>query len=53
MDTNPRRRIHAGDHDAFGDLFDAYARSVHNHAFRLTGDGTAAEEAVSLTFLDA
>ncbi|WP_255310733.1 RNA polymerase sigma factor [Streptomyces viridosporus] len=53
MDTQLRKRIRAGDHDAFGDLFDAYARSVYNHAFRLTGDWTIAEEVVSLTFLDA
>ncbi|MEU9411944.1 hypothetical protein AB0E08_40490 [Streptomyces sp. NPDC048281] len=30
MDTHLRRRIRAGDHDAF-------ARSVHHHAYRLTG----------------
>ncbi|UIX31702.1 RNA polymerase sigma factor [Streptomyces sp. GQFP] len=53
MDTNLRKRIRAGDHDAFGELFDAYARSVYNHAFRLTGDWSAAEDVVSLTFLDA
>ncbi|MFI8193039.1 RNA polymerase sigma factor [Streptomyces sp. NPDC085946] len=53
MDTNLRTRIRAGDHDAFGDLFDACARSVYNHAFRLTGDWTVAEDVVSLTFLDA
>ncbi|KUN91203.1 RNA polymerase sigma factor [Streptomyces resistomycificus] len=53
MDTNLRKRIRAGDHDAFGDLFDAYARSVYNHAYRLTGEWTLAEEVVSLTFLDA
>ncbi|WND35912.1 RNA polymerase sigma factor [Streptomyces sp. BB1-1-1] len=53
MDTNLRKRIRAGDHDAFGDLFDAYARSVYNHAFRLTGDWASAEDVVSLTFLDA
>jgi RNA polymerase sigma-70 factor (ECF subfamily) len=53
VDTNPRRRIRAGDHAAFGDLFDAYARSVYNHAYRLTGDWTAAEDVVSLTFLEA
>lgn len=53
MDTNLRTRIRAGDHDAFGDLFDAYARSVYNHAYRLTGDWAAAEDVVSLTFLDA
>ncbi|GGZ15420.1 RNA polymerase sigma factor [Streptomyces poonensis] len=53
MDTNLRRRVRTGDHDAFGELFDAYARSVYNHAFRLTGDRSAAEDVVSLTFLDA
>lgn len=53
MDTNLRRRVRAGDHDAFGELFDAYARSVYNHAFRLTGEWTVAEDVVSLTFLDA
>lgn len=53
MDTNLRNRIRAGDHDAFGDLFDAYARSVYNHAYRLTGDWALAEDVVSLTFLDA
>lgn len=53
VDTNLRKRIRAGDHDAFGDLFDAYARSVYNHAFRLTGEVSTAEDIVSLTFLDA
>ncbi|CAL9521563.1 RNA polymerase sigma factor [Streptomyces sp. enrichment culture] len=56
MDTNLRnlrQRVRAGDHDAFGDLFDAYARSVYNHAFRLTGEWATAEDVVSLTFLDA
>ncbi|MER5434948.1 RNA polymerase sigma factor [Streptomyces sp. NPDC002588] len=53
MDTNLRRRIRAGDHDAFGELFDSYARSVYNHAFRLTGEWAVAEDVVSLTFLDA
>lgn len=32
METNLRKRIRAGDHDAFGELFGAYARSVCNHA---------------------
>jgi RNA polymerase sigma-70 factor (ECF subfamily) len=53
VDTNLRKRIRAGDHNAFGELFDAYARSVYNHAFRLTGDWAQAEDLVSLTFLDA
>ncbi|MFD0137924.1 hypothetical protein ACFVIL_28790 [Streptomyces sp. NPDC127159] len=30
MDTHLRTRIRAGDHGAFGELFDAYARSVHS-----------------------
>ncbi|MDF3143468.1 MULTISPECIES: RNA polymerase sigma factor [unclassified Streptomyces] len=48
-----RKRIRAGDHNAFGELFDAYARSVYNHAFRLTGEWSTAEDVVSLTFLEA
>ncbi|WP_281291304.1 RNA polymerase sigma factor, partial [Streptomyces montanus] len=56
METNRgelRARIRAGDAEAFGALFDAYARSVYNHAFRLTADWSAAEDIVSLTFLEA
>jgi RNA polymerase sigma-70 factor (ECF subfamily) len=53
VDTNLRKRIRAGDHNAFGELFDAYARSVYNHAFRLTGEWSTAEDVVSLTFLEA
>ncbi|KAB8171038.1 sigma-70 family RNA polymerase sigma factor [Streptomyces sp. 3MP-14] len=53
MTTELRPRIRDGDEDAFAELFDAYARSVYNHAFRLTGDWGAAEDAVSLTFLEA
>ncbi|MEU7583865.1 RNA polymerase sigma factor [Streptomyces sp. NPDC041068] len=48
-----RVRIRDGDADAFGELFDAYARSVYNHAYRLTGNWAQAEDVVSLTFLDA
>ncbi|MEU6681132.1 RNA polymerase sigma factor [Streptomyces sp. NPDC046925] len=48
-----RVRIRDGDANAFGELFDAYARSVYNHAYRLTGDWAAAEDMVSLTFLEA
>ncbi|WP_052850982.1 RNA polymerase sigma factor [Streptomyces avicenniae] len=53
MTTDVRPRIRDGDKDAFAELFDAYARSVYNHAYRLTGDWTVAEDAVSLTFLEA
>jgi RNA polymerase sigma-70 factor (ECF subfamily) len=48
-----RARIRDGDAGAFGEVFDAYARSVYNHAFRLTGDWSTAEDVVSLTFLEA
>jgi len=34
-------------------LFCEHARAVYNHAFRLTGNWSAAEEVVSLTFLEA
>ncbi|MBE1562155.1 RNA polymerase sigma factor [Nonomuraea africana] len=48
-----RARVRDGDPAAFEELFDECARSVYNHAFRLTGDWTAAEDVVSLTFLEA
>lgn len=53
METQLRARIRDGDDDAFAELFDRYARSVYNHAFRLTGDWSTAEDVVSLTFLEA
>jgi hypothetical protein len=39
--------------NAFGAVFDACAKSVYNHAFRLTGDWSAAEEIIAMTFLEA
>lgn len=48
-----RARVRAGDPDAFGIVFDECVHAVYNHAFRLTGDWSAAEEIVSLTFLEA
>jgi RNA polymerase sigma-70 factor (ECF subfamily) len=53
MEPDLRARVRAGDHDAFGVLFDENARAVCNLGFRLTGDWSAAEEVVSLTFLEA
>jgi RNA polymerase sigma factor (sigma-70 family) len=53
VDHSQRARVRAGDHDEFGVLFTEHARPVYNHAFRLTGDWSAAEEVVSLTFLEA
>jgi RNA polymerase sigma factor (sigma-70 family) len=48
-----RAQARAGDADAFGTVFDACAKSVYNHAFRLTGDWSAAEEIMAMTFLEA
>lgn len=53
VETTMRARVRAGDPDAFGRLFDDHARAVYNHAFRLTGDWSAAEDVVSVTFLEA
>ena len=53
MDHIQRARVRAGDPEAFGMLFDDYARAVYNLAFRLTGNWSTAEEVVSLTFLEA
>ncbi|GGT10409.1 siderophore-interacting protein [Streptomyces kurssanovii] len=48
-----RARIRAGDPQAFADLFDQYAKTVYNHAYRLTADWSAAEDIVSATFMEA
>ncbi|WP_369260782.1 RNA polymerase sigma factor [Streptomyces sp. R35] len=48
-----RARIRAGDRAAFADLYDQNARAVYNHALRLTGNWSEAEEAMSETFLAA
>ncbi|MER6434597.1 RNA polymerase sigma factor [Streptomyces sp900105245] len=53
MEMKERARIRAGDPDTFGSLFDDYARAVYSHAFRLTGDWSAAEDVMALTFLEA
>jgi RNA polymerase sigma factor (sigma-70 family) len=54
-DPTPHLRdgARAGDPDAFGAIFDACAKSVYNHAFRLTGDWSAAEDVMATTFLEA
>ncbi len=53
VELSLRTRVRAGDKDAFGLLFEEHARAVYNHAFRLTGNWSTAEEVVSLTFLEA
>jgi RNA polymerase sigma factor (sigma-70 family) len=53
MEPTLRTRVRDGDPDAFGVLFDDYARAVHSLGYRLTGSSQEAEEIVSLTFLEA
>jgi RNA polymerase sigma factor (sigma-70 family) len=43
----------AGDEAAFGTLFDRHARAVYNHAFRLCGSWSVAEDLTQATFLVA
>ncbi|MEU9173693.1 RNA polymerase sigma factor [Streptomyces sp. NPDC048420] len=53
MTTDMRTRMRAGDPDAFAELYDECARSVYNHAFRLTADWSVAEDVMSATFMEA
>ncbi len=53
MESSVRARIRAGDATAFAELFDQYARSVYNHAFRLTADWSVAEDVMAATYLQA
>ncbi|WP_260610588.1 RNA polymerase sigma factor [Streptomyces sp. WAC06614] len=48
-----RTRVRAGDPDAYAELFDSYARTLYNHAFRMTGDWAVAEDVMSAAFLEA
>ena len=52
MEQSLRARVRTGEPDAFRTLFNEHARKVYNHAFRVTGSWSAAEEAVALTFLE-
>ncbi|WP_307167596.1 RNA polymerase sigma factor [Streptomyces rishiriensis] len=48
-----RARVRGGERAAFGELYELYAAAVYNHALRLTGDWSVAEEVMSETFLAA
>nr|WP_207944635.1 RNA polymerase sigma factor [Actinomadura rubrisoli] len=48
-----RARLRAGDQDAFAEVFDEHAAVVYRHAVRVVGDWAAAEDVVSLTFMEA
>ncbi|MCO5992582.1 RNA polymerase sigma factor [Actinoallomurus rhizosphaericola] len=53
MERTERARLRAGDPAAFSELFDAHAQAIYRYAARSTGDLNAAEDVVSLTFLEA
>ena len=42
-----------GEEAAFADLFERHSRAVYNHAFRLTGSWSVAEDVTQATFLTA
>jgi len=42
----------AGDEQAFGDLFTRHGRAIYNYCFRRTADWSAAEDLVSVVFLE-
>lgn len=53
MELSQRARLRAGDQGALGELFDEHASAVYGYALRTLGDWAAAEDVVSLTFLEA
>jgi RNA polymerase sigma-70 factor, ECF subfamily len=46
-------RSRAGDPDAFTELFERHAKAIYNYCFRRSGDWSAAEDLLSLVFLEA
>lgn len=46
-------RSRAGDADAFGLLFERHAKTIYNYCFRRVGDWSAAEDLLSIVFLEA
>ncbi|WP_331771745.1 RNA polymerase sigma factor (plasmid) [Embleya sp. NBC_00888] len=53
MNHSTHAAIRAGDPVAFRELYQDHHRVVYAHAYRVTGDWTASEDVVSLTFLEA
>jgi RNA polymerase sigma factor (sigma-70 family) len=47
------RRVRAGDGEALGRLFDRHANAIYNYCFRRVGEWSAAEDLVSIVFLEA
>lgn len=46
-------RSRAGDRDAFGLLFERHAKAIYNYCFRRVGSWSAAEDLLSVVFLEA
>jgi RNA polymerase sigma factor (sigma-70 family) len=46
-------RARLGDRDAFGQLFERHAKLIYNYCFRRLGRWAAAEDALSIVFLEA
>jgi RNA polymerase sigma-70 factor, ECF subfamily len=46
-------RSRAGDADAFGLLFERHAKAIYNYCFRRVGGWAAAEDMLSIVFLEA
>jgi RNA polymerase sigma-70 factor (ECF subfamily) len=46
-------RVRAGDSDALGLLFERYANPIYNYCFRRIGSWDAAEDLLSIVFLEA
>ncbi|MFD0526756.1 RNA polymerase sigma factor [Kitasatospora arboriphila] len=53
MELSLRSRLRAGHQSAFGEIFDDHADALYGYALRTLGDWAAAEDVVSLTFLEA
>lgn len=52
-DTTLWSRSRAGDRNAFEALFERHARAIYNYGFHRLGDWSAAEDFVSVVFLEA
>jgi RNA polymerase sigma-70 factor (ECF subfamily) len=46
-------RSRSGDAEAFGLLFERHAKAIYNYCFRRVGDWSAAEDLLSVVFLEA
>jgi RNA polymerase sigma factor (sigma-70 family) len=52
-DADLWERSRAGDAEAFGALFERYARLIYNYCFRRIGDRETAQDSLSIVFLEA